>query len=449
MKLGDQLKEARTRAGLKQEELAQELGVSRQTISNWENNRSFPDIGSMMRLSSIYGMSLDALLKTDESVLAQYEDIAAKRRKFWQMMLEISIILQLVGSFLWNQDFTGIGAVLQLAGIGMMYISLVMHLRVFSHSREELWCGWLALGIQSVLILLALWKPELTENIFFMLVRLAPPIMLLLARVWTIDWKSTRLWLIIFLFVGVPLFNTGKFMQDEGYLNNANPFGEDYRIQEILYPENTPVNENLLIDLYGTYSMYIAEDSLNTELIGYFTYIDPLEGQSEQGIWRLVPEDDPDTLYQLTVETDDRIILSCYQAEQLQWKWLLMENDRDTCFLSVATFGSTISTQPKWYPAGSPDPMPYFKTTDVVGSATVNLTVGGLETETLTLYEEYHYGESVEYQTYTLEPHKPGVFKLKLKTHYETEGVVRTDDQYALYRIPFKGGEYRFCLTFG
>ena len=79
----------------------------------------------------------------------------------------------------------------------------------------------------------------------------------------------------------------------------------------------------------------------------------------------------------------------------------------------------------------------------------MNLTVGGLETEDLTLYEEYHYGDSEEYQTYTLDPRQPGVFRLKPETRYQNNGPVRTDDQYALYRIPFKNGEYRFCLTFG
>ena len=54
MKLGQKLKEARLNAGLKQEELAKQLGVSRQTISNWENDRSYPDLGSAVKLSNLY-----------------------------------------------------------------------------------------------------------------------------------------------------------------------------------------------------------------------------------------------------------------------------------------------------------------------------------------------------------------------------------------------------------
>ena len=124
-----------------------------------------------------------------------------------------------------------------------MYLALVQHLRFFNHTPEELWFGWLALGIQAVLILLVLWKPELTENAFFLLVRLAPPIMLLLAGVWTIDWKSTRLWLIIVLYLGTPILSFGHILQDTGNLNNASPFGNDYQIAQVLYPEGSTVPE--------------------------------------------------------------------------------------------------------------------------------------------------------------------------------------------------------------
>lgn len=443
MKLGDKLKEARTKANLKQDELAERIGVSRQTISNWENNRSFPDIGSLLKLSDLYSISLDEMLKQDQGVVQQLEDLAAKRRNFWQMMLEVAIILELLGNFLYTQEFTTVGSIIGYGGIALLYVSLIMHLRVFDHSREELLCGWIALGLQCVFVLLMLWKPEMAKNVWFQFVRMAPPLLLLGAGVWTINWKSTRLWLIIFLIFGLPLFSFSKDMQSQGYLNEKNPFGENYRIAEVLYPEESPVNENVLIKLYGTYGMYIAEDSLNTERIGQFTYVEPIEGQSVKGIWQLLPEEDKQTMYQLTAEADGSIILSCYRAEQLEWKWLLQEDDRDTAFITVTTFGSTMQTRPTWYPSGSPDPEPYFTHTDVVWSATLNLTVLGLETEELTLYEEYHYGNSVEYQTYVLEPEKLGAYKIKLETRYDGE------EEYALYRIPFKNGEYRFILTFG
>ena len=74
MELGKQLKTARTDASLSQEELAKKIGVSRQTISNWENCRSYPDIGSLIKLSDLYGISLDAMLKADRGIPEHFED---------------------------------------------------------------------------------------------------------------------------------------------------------------------------------------------------------------------------------------------------------------------------------------------------------------------------------------------------------------------------------------
>ena len=53
MEIGKKLKAARSRAGLTQEQVAEHLFVSRQTISNWENEKSYPDIVSVVRLTCI------------------------------------------------------------------------------------------------------------------------------------------------------------------------------------------------------------------------------------------------------------------------------------------------------------------------------------------------------------------------------------------------------------
>ena len=54
MEIGNKLKAARNEANFTQEEIAEKLGVSRQTISNWENSKSYPDIISVIKLSDIY-----------------------------------------------------------------------------------------------------------------------------------------------------------------------------------------------------------------------------------------------------------------------------------------------------------------------------------------------------------------------------------------------------------
>lgn len=68
MEIGSKLKKARTEKRFTQEQTAAALGVSRQTISNWENDKSYPDIISVIKMSEIYSISLDHLLKEDTSM---------------------------------------------------------------------------------------------------------------------------------------------------------------------------------------------------------------------------------------------------------------------------------------------------------------------------------------------------------------------------------------------
>lgn len=73
MEVGKKLKDARTQSRMTQEEIALKIKVSRQTISNWENGKSLPDIISLIYLSDIYGMSLDDLLKGNTKMIEKIE----------------------------------------------------------------------------------------------------------------------------------------------------------------------------------------------------------------------------------------------------------------------------------------------------------------------------------------------------------------------------------------
>lgn len=74
MEIGKKLKEARMKTKMTQEQVAEVLFVSRQTISNWENEKSFPDIVSVVRLSDLFSVSLDELLKGDNEMLEHLEE---------------------------------------------------------------------------------------------------------------------------------------------------------------------------------------------------------------------------------------------------------------------------------------------------------------------------------------------------------------------------------------
>ena len=65
MELGKQIKKCRQDAKLTQEELDERIYVSRQTVSNWENDKSYPDVNSLVLLSEVFRVSLDKLIKGD------------------------------------------------------------------------------------------------------------------------------------------------------------------------------------------------------------------------------------------------------------------------------------------------------------------------------------------------------------------------------------------------
>lgn len=115
MKVGKLLKDARTDAGFTQEYVAEIIQVSRQTISNWENEKSYPDILSVIKLSDLYGISLDELLKGDDKMLkhvSESTDIVASNKKLIVAILAniiLLVVLIIFSSVIPNNSFYLVG----------------------------------------------------------------------------------------------------------------------------------------------------------------------------------------------------------------------------------------------------------------------------------------------------------------------------------------------------
>ena len=98
--VGQKLQIARNKQELTQEHIAQQLQVSRQTISNWENNKSYPDIVSLITLSELYQISLDQLLKGDKAMIEHLSKstntVASNRRLLTAIVLNIIILIAFI-----------------------------------------------------------------------------------------------------------------------------------------------------------------------------------------------------------------------------------------------------------------------------------------------------------------------------------------------------------------
>jgi transcriptional regulator with XRE-family HTH domain len=77
MKLEEKLQMLRKQKGYSQEEMADKLGLARQTISKWENGMAVPELQGLLMLSEEYGISIDRLVKEDDScnLLLEHQDI--------------------------------------------------------------------------------------------------------------------------------------------------------------------------------------------------------------------------------------------------------------------------------------------------------------------------------------------------------------------------------------
>ena len=93
MELGGQIKRYRTRLGFSQEELADRIFVTRQSVSNWENGRTYPDLQSLLRLSDLFGLSLDELIKGDiETMKEEINRLEIQKMNRWGGILALLML---------------------------------------------------------------------------------------------------------------------------------------------------------------------------------------------------------------------------------------------------------------------------------------------------------------------------------------------------------------------
>jgi len=99
MAISEKIRNARVKSKLSQEEVCEKLSISRQTLSNWENDKYLPDILSVIKMSQIYNMSLDELLKDEKEIINKLEKDTQLLKKYKTLSIVASLIL-LLGSII-------------------------------------------------------------------------------------------------------------------------------------------------------------------------------------------------------------------------------------------------------------------------------------------------------------------------------------------------------------
>lgn len=91
MDISNQIKTRREAMGLSQEQLAEKLYVSRQTISNWERDKTYPNVQSLLMLSILFDTSIDTLVKGDVTVME--EAVERDRKRMGTRMLRLAVLM--------------------------------------------------------------------------------------------------------------------------------------------------------------------------------------------------------------------------------------------------------------------------------------------------------------------------------------------------------------------
>ena len=95
MELGKHIREYRTACGLSQEDLAERIYVSRQTVSNWENDKTYPDVESLLLLSVLFDKTVDELIKGDVEAMKEIIENDAKKM---QMLALAGMVVAITGA---------------------------------------------------------------------------------------------------------------------------------------------------------------------------------------------------------------------------------------------------------------------------------------------------------------------------------------------------------------
>ena len=126
MEISKCIKDARQNNNISQESLAEQLGVSRQTISSWENGKSYPDLVSIIKMSDIFNISLDKMLKEDKKLVNNMQEKMDTVKSNKSIVFTILFAIIIFGGIYLIQTFVDIPKIDNLyLNIGVLIVFIV------------------------------------------------------------------------------------------------------------------------------------------------------------------------------------------------------------------------------------------------------------------------------------------------------------------------------------
>ena len=139
MELSGQIKRHRDELGLSQEELAGKIFVTRQSVSNWENGRTYPDLQSLLRLSDLFGISLDELIKGDIEIMKEeISKLEIEKLNRWGGLLSLLMLATVIlpVPLMINEERIGLPVILLVLGT-LFAVTMAVALKVEKIKKDN------------------------------------------------------------------------------------------------------------------------------------------------------------------------------------------------------------------------------------------------------------------------------------------------------------------------
>lgn len=142
--IAEKIRNARKEKEYTQEQVAEHLKVSRQTISNWENGKSLPDIINVIRMSELYDVSLDELLKGDKALIEKIErditTVKVEKRiiKYAWISIILGVIMLVLGNiFEGNPVIDFLNGALPWVLLALMFLFAILYLNKVEKKNKK------------------------------------------------------------------------------------------------------------------------------------------------------------------------------------------------------------------------------------------------------------------------------------------------------------------------
>ena len=445
MEIGEKLKEKRSQLHLSQEQLAAQLGVTRQTIASWEKGKTYPDIGSILKLSDLYGVSLDELLKEDAHMKQHVEKTAALAGSLWNSLFVTAVLLLPASMLLNHWNWASAGVAVKLVSLVLLLVVLVFRWRLSGRKRRDLVIGIFFCAVFFLTDMLRWIAPQDALVPGFTFEYILFGIVLIYGYG---HWFQTKLayLLTIGIFFCTPVYIAAStympVILEQGITASETVFGKQYYVEDVIYQEQgvaVPAGVAL-----GSDGMTLLLDGTET---GQFEKVSTDSGSSYME-WKLIPKGEPAGRMRLsgTKPFDGHLMLEyrIEEAEKSRLIWSIRLCAVENIWLKLKQENNEISSLMLWNSGENvPEGEALFAITSVEGEAKASIVVKDETVTEVTLVEEYHWSDGTERRECRLTRDETGEFLLPevLCNRHGTEG------EYVVYRVLWDKGVYSLRIN--